>query len=225
MAFRNSGRATPAGPGSSPAQPEAPTLRSDLDRYDLLTLAMVVAGVIGSVMLAVGASVPFALPALGLLVGLGLPTRLLAKALNRKVRGLGTRLPLALALTVVALMVGGLVLNTVLPWLGDPHPPWPARRSSVSWTPSTPPSSSAAPRCLRTGHLRRAPLGGMEKLAVGLTATGVLLAVAGTVRLNNGAGGGLAEMALGGNRGRGPCSSCSAQDGYGATWSCCACTG
>ena len=53
----------------------------------------------------------------------------------------------------------------------------------------------ACPRCLRTGHLRRAPLGGMEKVAIGLTATGVLLAVAGTVRLNNDAGGGLAELA------------------------------
>ena len=44
MVFRNSGRATPAGPGSSPAQPEAPTLRSDLGRYDLLTLAMASSG-------------------------------------------------------------------------------------------------------------------------------------------------------------------------------------
>ena len=138
MVFRNSGRATPAGPGSSPAQPEAPTLRSDLGRYDLLTLAMVGAGVIGSVILAVGANVRWALPALGLLLGLGLPTRLLAKALNTKVRGLGTRLPLALALTVLALMVGGLALNTVLPWLGDPHPSSGAR-PPTPWSRRSPP--------------------------------------------------------------------------------------
>lgn len=196
MVFRNSGRATPAGPGSSPAQPEAPTLRSDLGRYDLLTLAMVGAGVIGSVILAVGANVRWALPALGLLLGLGLPTRLLAKALNRKVRGLGTRLPLALALTVLALMVGGLALNTVLPWLGDPHPL--ASAPVLCFVDAFNAAIIiACPRCLRTGHLRRAPLGGMEKVAIGLTATGVLLAVAGTVRLNNDAGGGLAELALG----------------------------
>lgn len=196
MAFRNGGRATPVGPGISPVQPRSPTPRSDLDRYDRLTAAMIVAGAVGSVMMAVGANVRWVTPALGLLLGLGLPTRLLAKVLSKKVRGLGTRLPLALALTVLALMVGGLVLNTVLPWLGDPHP-----LSSAPVLGFVDAFNAAIiigwPRCLRTGHLRRAPLGPMEKLVISLTAVGLLLAVAGTVRLNNNAGGGLAELALG----------------------------
>jgi uncharacterized membrane protein len=165
------------------------------NRYDLLTAAMIGAGVIGSVMLATGANVRLVSPALGLLVGLVLPTRLLAKALDRRAHGLGTRLPLALALTVLALMVGGLVLNTVLPWLGDPHP-----LSSLPVLGFVDAFNAAiiigCPRCLRAAHVRRAPLGGMEKLAIGLTVSGLVLAVAGTVRLNNDAGGGLAEFAL-----------------------------
>jgi len=68
MVFRNSGRATPP-VRQFAGTAEAPTLRSDLGRYDLLTLAMVGAGVIGSVILAVGANVRWALPALGLLLG------------------------------------------------------------------------------------------------------------------------------------------------------------
>ncbi len=195
MALRRGGPAM--GPASNwAAQPQTPAAAPELDRYDYLTGAMIVAGVIDSVMVARGVNVRWLSPALGLLLEVALPTRLLCKALNRKVRGLGTRAPLALALTVLALMVGGLVLNTVLPWLGNPHP--------LSTTPTLcfVDAFNAAiiilcPRCLRTGHLRRVPLGPMEKSVIGLTAIGLLLAVVGAVRLNNNAGGGVAELALG----------------------------
>ena len=85
-------------------------------------MAMIGAGLLANALILLHADLRWILPTLGLLLALALPTRLLSKVFKRTIYGPGIRIPLALALTLLALMVGGLLLNTVLPRLGDPHP-------------------------------------------------------------------------------------------------------
>jgi uncharacterized membrane protein len=92
-------------------------------------------------------------------------------------------------------MSGGLILNTVLPWLGDSRPL--AAVPVLCFVDALILAIIAIwPRCLRVVGNRRTRLGTGEKWIVSGTVVGVLLAVLGAVRLNNGAGGGLADVAL-----------------------------
>ena len=163
--------------------------------YDYLTLAMVLLGIVENAMIWLRVDVRWLLPTLGLVLALALPTRLLSKALKGKVHGLGLRLPLALSLTVLALMTGGLVLNTVLPWFGDPRPL--ASVPILCFVDGLNLAIIAArPQVLNRDDFRRARLKSSDKAAIAFTVLGLLMAVLGAVRLNNNAGGGLAELAL-----------------------------
>ena len=165
------------------------------NRVDRLTAALLFMGVGANVLILLNDNIRWLLPTLGLVLTLVLPSRLLSKGLKGRIRGPGLRIPLALSLTVLALMIGGLILNTVLPLVGDSHPlsvaPILCLVDVINVT-----IIALRPRSLRIdgpGHRRLGPL---ESWLVGLTLLSVLLAVLGAVRLNNGAGGGLAEIAL-----------------------------
>ena len=180
------------GAGRPPA-----ALRSRKRRFfDYLTLAMLACGIAENVVIVRGMNVRWLVPVLGLVLALVLPTRLLTKSLKGKIRGLGVRVPLALSLTLLALMAGGLLLNTVLPWLGDSHPlaglPVLCLVDAFNLA-----IIAVFPRCLRVNRRKRTPLRRLEKWMIASAVLAVILAVLGAVRLNNQAGGGLAEVALG----------------------------
>jgi uncharacterized membrane protein len=164
-------------------------------RYDRLTLAMFALGVVENAMIVLRIDIRWLLPTLGLLLALALPTRLLAKVFKSTIHGPGIRIPLALSLTILALMAGGLILNTILPWFGDSHPL--ARVPILCFIDAFNVAIVLVrPQCVRVEHIQRARLRTVEKWLIGVTILGVLLAVLGAVRLNNNAGGGLAEVAL-----------------------------
>ena len=164
-------------------------------RVDRLTAALLFMGLGANVLVLLNDNIRWLLPTLGLVLTLVLPSRLLSRGLKGQIRGPGIRIPLALSLTVLALMIGGLLLNTVLPWVGDSHP-----LSAVPILCLVDVINLAIialrPRSLRIDGLGHRRLGPLETWLVGLTLLSVLLAVFGAVRLNNGAGGGLAEIAL-----------------------------
>ncbi len=164
-------------------------------RVDRVTAIMLFMGVGANVLILLNDDVRWLLPTMGLVLTLVLPTRLISKALKAKIRGPGIRVPLALSLTVLALMIGGLILNTLLPLVGDSHPlsaiPILGLVDVINVT-----IIALRPRSLERDGLGYRRLGPLETWLVGLTVLSVLLAVLGAVRLNNGAGGGLAEIAL-----------------------------
>ena len=157
---------------------------------------MLALGVVANAMIALSIDIRWVLPTLGLLLGLALPTRLLTKVFRGTIRGPGLRFSLALALTLLSLMTGGLILNTVLPWFGDSHPlaglPILLFVDVFILT-----IIAVRPRSLYANDVTRGRLRALEKWLIGVTVLGVTLAVLGAVRLNNDAGGGLAEVALG----------------------------
>ena len=176
-------------------RPKAAHRRRGVPLPDYLTFVLLGLGVVENALILLRVDIRWLLPALGLLLALALPTRLLANAFADTIHGPGIRFPLALSLTLLSLMSGGLILNTVLPRLGDPHPL--AAVPVLCFVDAFNLAIIAIrPRCLRASGIRRARLGAGEKWLISGTVLGVLLAVLGAVRLNNGAGGGLAEVAL-----------------------------
>jgi uncharacterized membrane protein len=175
-----------------PRPPELPGLRSLASVVLLLVVAEVV------VVTDAGGPVVRALVGASVLVVL--PVTLLFHKVRWAVPWAVERLLYSVGVLVLALMVGGLALNTVLPVLGVVRPlavvPLVAasfignlflllwRRDS--WRPSVP--KHALARLVR-------PLG-RQDLPLVAGAAGVLAALAGAARLNNGAGGEVATLGL-----------------------------
>ncbi|HEU5038900.1 MAG TPA: hypothetical protein VFT70_17970 [Nocardioides sp.] len=136
--------------------------------------------------------VPVLRPAVALVTFVALPTLLL----RRRV----TTLAYAFGLTVLALVVGGLLIDTVLGWAGVDHPlaPLPLAvawlvldGALLAWRRHLP--------VLTTHGVRRgaqAVLAARFELAPTLAGAALLLSVIGAIRLNNGASGAVAVVAV-----------------------------
>lgn len=159
-----------------------PRRRRERLRWPVLAL------VVAQAVVALDLDVPVLRAAVALVTFVALPTVVLARR--------ATRLPYAFALSLLALIVGGLLLDTVLPWVGVDHPLAPLPLA-VAWlvgdlalllwrrdVPLVPPGSI------------RPLLDARIVLAPALATVGLLLSVAGAIRLNNGASGAVAVVAV-----------------------------
>ncbi|WP_395658454.1 hypothetical protein [Nocardioides sp.] len=139
---------------------------------------------------------PLLRPALALVTFVALPTLVL----HRRGRSRALALPYAFGLSVLALVVGGLALDTVLPWVGVDRPLAPAPLA-VAWL-----VADAAllawrrevPLLTRRGVRRagRRLLDARFELAPTLAVAALVLSVAGAIRLDNGASGAVAVTAV-----------------------------
>jgi uncharacterized membrane protein len=167
-----------------------------------LTITRAVALVAVNVLVLAQLQVWFVRPALAIWLLLLAPARLVAVKLRWDVRGT-ERFVLAAGLTLAAVVLGGLVLNTALPVAGVPRPldPVPtliaadlALLALMWWRRDLAPARIPRPRLARAGvHV---PWPVPDVLVVSAAALATALAAAGAVRLNNGAGGGVTATAL-----------------------------
>ena len=151
----------------------------------------VVALVLAQAVVAVDLDLPVLRAAVALVTFVAVPTLLLHLKL--------VRLPYALGLALLGLVVGGLALDTVLPWAGVDRPlaPLPLAIAWLAvdlalllWRRDVP-----LPR-LGLRRRARAVLDAELVLAPTLASVSLLLAVAGAIRLNNGADGVMAVAAV-----------------------------
>lgn len=158
-------------------------------RWPVLPVLLVV---VAQLFVALDLDVPVLRPAVALTTFLALPTLVLWR------RATGPAYAFGLAL--LGLLVGGLLLDTVLGRVGVDHPLAPAPLAAtwlavdvtlLLWRRSVP----LVPRHRARG-IARAVLAARFELAPTLGAAGLLLSVAGAVRLNNGAGGAVAVAAV-----------------------------
>ncbi len=142
---------------------------------------------------------PLVRPVLALVTLLGVPTLVLYRRAGPPGEAAVVRLLYAFGLSLLGLVLGGLLLNEVLPFAGVDRPLQPAVLAAtwlvvdlalLAWRASVPLFPA---RPWRTA-VRRA-LDARWELAPALAAGSVLLAVLGAIRLNNGAGGGVALVA------------------------------
>jgi uncharacterized membrane protein len=147
---------------------------------------------------AAGLRYPFVVPGLGLFLLVGLPTALLMVKVDWRTSGIAERLGYSLVTTLLLLMFGGLLINTILPLLGitDALGRIPVlilgdvlvaalliwRRGRLAWR----------PRGMRSFRLTL-----QEKTVTRLSVASVVLAVIGASRLNNGAGDSVSVVMLG----------------------------
>ena len=143
--------------------------------------------------------VPVLRPALAAITLLGLPTLVLHRRAGLPGDSALVRLLYSFGAALLGLVLVGLLLNTVLPLLGDDHPLGPAALgvaylvvdvALVLWRRSVPLVGriDALARLRRLASVRWEP-------AQALASAGLVLAVAGAVRLNNGADGHVALVA------------------------------
>lgn len=154
---------------------------------DPVTGVLLSMAVLANVLILVHVQIRWVLPVLGLVLALGLPTRLVSRVLVGHLTGPGTRTAVSLSLVLLALMVAGLLVNEVLPLLGDDHP---LRQIPVLCLVDLVSVAVIAtrPDCLRPFPFRRSGLRAEEWFAIGGAALAVGLSASGAVRLNNGAG-------------------------------------
>lgn len=136
--------------------------------------------------------VPVLRAAIALVTFVVLPTLVLARR--------AMRLPYAFGLSLLGLIVGGLLLDTVLPWVGVDRPLAPAPLgvawlvadiALIVWRRDVP---LLEPGTVRTAV--RSALDAQLVLAPTLAVVSLVLAVAGAIRLNNGASGVVAVVAV-----------------------------
>ena len=156
--------------------------------------------VLAQLVVATGSPVPLVRPVLALATLLGVPTLVLVRRAGLPGDTAATRGLYAFGLSLLGAVLVGLLLNTVLPYVGIDRPLQPAVLAAawlvvdaclLSWRRAVP--------LLPFGVVRRAvrrTLRARWEPAAALATGALLLAVAGAVRLNNGAGGGVALTAL-----------------------------
>jgi uncharacterized membrane protein len=136
----------------------------------------------------------------GLVVFVVIPVAVIHQRVDLRADTGTARFAYALGLDLLGLILVPLALNTVLPWVGLDHPLAPAPLAAagwvvglllLAWRRETPLATVGELRDL-LGRAGRAPVEAGQLLGV----LAVLAAVLGAVRLNNGAGGGLALLAI-----------------------------
>ena len=161
-------------------------------RWRLATAGLLAAVTVTNAWVLSGIRLPWIGPAAGFLFAVCLPAWMLSQKVNWWTDQVSERLGYSVVAAVLALVLIGLALNTVLPHLGVPHPLdrgpvlagidvwcvalWLWRRKR--FRPVLP-----RPRLER--------LSGMDRMVGGMAALCVPAAIIGAVRLNNGAGGGV----------------------------------
>lgn len=170
----------------TPDPPKRPSLFSSALRWPVVAL------VVAQAVVALDLDLPVLRAAIALVTFVALPTYLL----HLKV----LRMPYAFGIALLTLIVGGLALDTVLPWAGVDRPLAPAplavawlglNLGLLHWKRDVP---LAQPGQLRA-QLRRV-LDAQFVLAPTLAAASLLLSVLGAIRLNNGANGFVAVAAV-----------------------------
>lgn len=164
----------------------------------------VVALVLASVVIGLDLDLPVIRPVLALVTLLGVPTLVLFRRVGFPADSVPARALYAFGSSLLGLILLGLLVNTALPLVGVDRPlqplvlavasllvnlallRWRADRASL-----LPEDLGAAARDV----VRRA-VGARAELAQALAVASVVLAIVGAVRLNNGAGGGVALTAL-----------------------------
>lgn len=161
-------------------------------RRRLATAGLLAAVTVTNAWVLSGIRLPWIGPAAGFLFAICLPAWMLSQKVDWWTDQLSERLGYSVVAAILALLLIGLALNTVLPHLGVPHPldRGPVLAGIDVWCaalwlwrhkqfrPSLP-----RPRLER--------LGGMDRMVGGMAALCVPAAIIGAVRLNNGAGGGV----------------------------------
>jgi uncharacterized membrane protein len=174
--------------GVSPtARPRAPL--SDYTH----TLALLVSGVVASVVVVGDPAIPGLVTLSGLWLCLGLPTVLLFDRLTLPRAGAVEALLISVATVILGLMLGGLALNQILRFVGIQHP--------FALAPLLVALDLALVGLAlwRPTHRRALPrprLSTRQALVLASSALIVLSAVAGAIRLNNGASGGVTVFML-----------------------------
>ncbi len=168
-----------------------PSASRERKRRRRAALTVAVVAVCANAVVALPHPVPWAGPVAGCVLLFGLPVPLLYTKLAWRWADAGERIGYALAITLLGLMGAGLAINAALPHLGVGRPlerlPLLAILDALIlalclWRPSRWPRPVALPL--------RAPAD-RDKLVLALCGAIVVAAVAGAVRLNNGAGGGV----------------------------------
>lgn len=147
-------------------------------------------------MLAAGLYIPFISPAVGAFALLGIPTFLLYTADLARASTTSERLVVSMVLALLALMLAGLVANTVLPHVGVDEP-----LGGLSTILTVDLLCVTLGACVyrRQPMVYRRPalsLGGADRAVIALALLTVVLSAMGAVRLNNEAGGGLTLVML-----------------------------
>ena len=164
-------------------------------RYGFLALLVLAEGLV-----ALDLDLPLVRPIIAMATVVGLPTLVLFRRMRFLDDHAAARLLFAFGSSVLGLVLVGLLLNTVLPVAGVDRPLQPAVLAATSllanlgllaWRRG---SGSLLPA--DTPILLRRSADARLELAQALAAASVVLAVVGAVRLNNGAGGGVALVAL-----------------------------
>ncbi|WP_156391049.1 MULTISPECIES: DUF2206 domain-containing protein [unclassified Nocardioides] len=180
-----------------PARRGEPVRRLPRLPRPLLVSLLVLA--IAQAVVALDLDLPVVRPAIALVTFLGLPTLLLHRRASLTADTPYARLSYAFGLSLLGLLVGGLVLDTVLPWVGIDRPLAPAPlavawllidAALLLWRQDVPLVEADV---VRTTYRR--VVDARLELAPALGSLALVLSVLGAVRLNNGAGGGVALVA------------------------------
>ncbi|MGN6132581.1 MAG: hypothetical protein ACTHOK_19800, partial [Nocardioidaceae bacterium] len=163
-------------------------------------LAAILLLLLAQVVVAAGSPVPLLRPVLALTTLLAVPTLVLYRRAGLPGDNRAVRVLYAFGLSLLGVILIGLLLNTALPYVGIDRPLQPAVLAAawlvidvalLAWRRDEPllPFGAGASVVRRTLRARWEP-------AVALATGALVLSAAGAVRLNNGAGGGVAYTAV-----------------------------
>ena len=157
------------------------------------TLALLASGAVASVVVVGDPALPGLVTISGLWLCLGLPTVLLFDRLTLPRAGAVEALLISVATVILGLMLGGLALNQILRFLGVQHP---FATAPLLVTLDLALLGLARWRPTHRRALPRPRLAARQVIVLATSALVVLCAVAGAIRLNNGAGGGVTVFML-----------------------------
>lgn len=185
---------------ADPAPAELPELVDSPPRRRRRPPPALVLLVLAQAVIALDLDLPVVRPALALVTFVALPTLVLHRRATYAADTSLGRLLYALGIAVLGLVLGGLLLDTALPVVGIDHPLAPAPlavawlvvdSALLLWRRQVP---LLEPDAARTAYRR--VVDARLELAQGLAVLGLLLSVVGAIRLNNGAGGAVALVAV-----------------------------
>ncbi|HEY0952367.1 hypothetical protein [Nocardioides sp.] len=191
--------ASPDPADAGPAHAAEPTTRLARPHWGGLVLALL-ALVAAQALVGLDVDVPVVRPVVALVTFVGLPALVLHRRARLTADTEATRALYALGLSVLALILGGLLLDTVLPAVGVDRPLAPAPLAIawlvldavlLVWRRSVP---LLPDRALRRAV--RAAVDARLELAQALAVLALVAAVLGAIRLNNDAGGQVALVAV-----------------------------
>jgi len=180
-----------------PAAPTEPASRARVVPRRTAFLGLAALVVIVNVGAAFGVDVPFVTPFLGVVAVVGVPTFVFYGANPARWRRPGERLALSLVTSLLLIVGAALVANTILPLVGDHKPLGPGTIFFVVDVMLLLLAKWSYPRHPSEWVLSAPSLPRRSKAIITLSASLVVLAIMGAVRLNNGASGSVTGIMLG----------------------------